>query len=237
MAIIAVVGYLKPAATEEMPRRILFDSTGGKVIFSHLAHDQDYGVGCTTCHHETKDPDGNLLQCGTCHPPEFNTAYIENHVNYFTDKVACAKCHHAEFTGMSYNHDDHAANYTTDCTDCHHGTDIEPEPQNCADCHTETGDDAMPGIKDAAHQRCANCHQEQLDAGLQECGFCHTILEAGHGDALPATANCSPCHTESLEQLVPTRVNAFHVGCMSCHEKEQAGPYKQDDCNKCHMPR
>jgi hypothetical protein len=236
LAIIALLGYMRPAETEEMPRRIMFDSTGGTVIFSHLEHDQSYGIDCATCHHESENPGRNPLECGRCHPPEFTPEYIADHTAYFSDEQHCARCHHAEFTGMVYDHDVHAENYTSGCTDCHHGEDIEPEPQNCGDCHMDTGDEAMPSLKNAAHERCSSCHQEQLDSGLKDCNYCHTAIQADQGD-IPAPVTCSSCHNETVEQLIPTRMSAFHDGCMGCHEEVQAGPYEEDACNQCHMPR
>ncbi len=238
MAVVALAGYLKPAATEEMPRRVLFDNTGGKVIFSHLAHDKNYGIECATCHHESKDPGKNPLQCGLCHPPEFTQEYLDEHPQYFSDPQHCARCHHTEFTGMTWKHDEHVENYNAgSCTDCHHDASIEPTPQSCGDCHQATGDEAMPGLADAAHKRCADCHQSTFDENLAGCKFCHSSVEFGESETLPATGTCSPCHAEALEQLIPTRMNAFHDSCMGCHEGIQSGPYKQDACNQCHLPR
>jgi hypothetical protein len=236
LAIIAMVGYMRPAATEEMPRRILFDSAGGPVIFSHLAHDQLYGIDCATCHHESKRPGNDPLQCGLCHPPEFTPLYVSMHTTYFTEEEHCARCHHIEFTGMVYDHDTHAENYTFGCTDCHHDVDIEPVPQSCGDCHMDTGDPAMPSLMDAAHERCASCHQAELDAGITDCTYCHTAISAAQGE-IPAAVTCSLCHAQPVEQLIPTRMSAFHDGCMGCHENVQAGPYADDACNQCHMPR
>lgn len=238
LAIIALVGYMMPAASEEMPRRVLFDNTGGKVIFSHLTHDETYGIECATCHHESEDPGKDPLKCGLCHPPEFTADYITDHPQFFEDEKHCARCHHAEFAGMQYDHDQHAADYNFgSCTDCHHDTDIEPEPQACSDCHMEQGDEMMPSLENAAHEKCASCHQMQMDEGLQGCSYCHSMIEYGESETLPATSTCGSCHDEPVEQLIPTRMNAFHDGCMGCHEGMGAGPYKEDQCNQCHMPR
>jgi hypothetical protein len=149
LSFIALAGYMRPAATEEMPRRILFDSTGGKVVFSHLDHDQSYGIACATCHHESEDPGKEPLRCGLCHPPEFTPEYLADHSSFFVEEQHCERCHHT-------------------------------------------------GVADGA---------------------------------------CSSCHEETLEQLLPTRMNAFHDGCMGCHEEIQAGPYDETACNQCHIPR
>lgn len=236
LAIVAIVGYLRPAATEEMPRRILFDSSGGKVIFTHLDHEEKYVQNCATCHHESQDPGPKPVECGKCHPREFTPEYIADHSTWFTSDQQCARCHHAEFTGMVYNHDEHAELYTSGCTDCHHDTDIEPAPTNCGECHMDTGDDAMPSFKDAAHERCMTCHQDVFDEGLAGCKFCHQTLEAGQGDTMPATTSCTECHEKSISQLIPTRMNAFHESCFGCHDEKQAGP-TEAECNHCHMPR
>lgn len=237
LAIVAVAGYLRPAATEEMPRRILFDSSGGKVIFSHLEHEESYVNNCATCHHESADPGADPVKCGKCHPPEFTPEFVADHSTYFTDEQHCARCHHAEFTGLVYNHDEHAELYAADCTDCHHDTDIEPEPMDCGECHMDTGDEAMPSKEVAVHERCSMCHQDVFDEELAGCSYCHETLEAGKGDAMPATTTCSQCHEKGVEQLIPPRMKAFHDGCMGCHEEMQAGPFEDDQCNQCHMPR
>ncbi len=239
MAIVALVGYLQPAGTEEMPRRILFDNAGGKVIFSHQAHDQTYQLDCASCHHENPaggEPGKEPLRCGLCHPPEFTPNWIETHASFFNAEQNCARCHHAEFTGMVYKHDEHAEQYNTDCLDCHHTDDIEPTPTNCGDCHLKEGDATMPGFADAVHTRCATCHQDVFAQEMKGCGFCHELLQAG-GDNLPETGGCSSCHDKAIEQLIPTRMSAFHKGCMGCHEEKQLGPFKDDECSKCHLPR
>ena len=149
MSAVALAGYLRLAEPEEMPRRILFDSAGGKVIFSHLDHEQSYGIDCAICHHESENPGKTPLQCGLCHPPEFTQEYIADHQWFFAEEEHCERCHH---TGV-------------------------------------------------------------------------------------ADGPCSSCHGEPVEQLIPTRTSAFHGGCMGCHERMQAGPYREGECIQCHLPR
>jgi DnaJ-class molecular chaperone len=146
---ISVAGYMRTPSAEEMPRRLLFDSTGGSVIFSHLEHERTYNIDCATCHHESENPGNAPVPCGRCHPSEFTPEYVADHQALFEDPDHCERCHH---TGV-------------------------------------------------------------------------------------ADGPCSSCHGETIEQLIPTRMNAFHRGCMGCHEGMQAGPYSEDSCNQCHMPR
>jgi hypothetical protein len=146
---ISVAGYMKPPTAEEMPRRLLLESMGGNVIFSHLEHDRTYSIDCATCHHESANPGKTPVLCGRCHPSEFTPEYVADHQSFFEDPQHCERCHH---TGV-------------------------------------------------------------------------------------ADGPCSSCHGETIEQLIPTRMNAFHRGCMGCHEGMGSGPHGDDSCNRCHMPR
>ena len=48
----AVVGYAIPEEKQEVPARIILDNTGGRVVFSHRTHADDYGFDCADCHHD-----------------------------------------------------------------------------------------------------------------------------------------------------------------------------------------
>lgn len=232
LGVIAVIGYLRPAATEAMPNRILFDNAGGHVIFSHAKHADPYQIPCEKCHHESEEPNEQPLQCGTCHVRAFDDVFIDEHQSADMTEENCARCHHVEFTETIFDHEEHF-DYG-DCTDCHHDEDIEDEPQNCANCHDEEGDEYMPSVKDAVHTSCANCHDDMFDEGLPGCQNCHE-METFDGESVPGYTPCGTCHDQKIEELVPTRMDAFHDGCMSCHEESGKGPYKPDECKQCHM--
>lgn len=243
LAVVAAVGYLFPSASEGMPQRILFDNAGGKVVFDHKVHADRYDVACVTCHHEAADPQKQVTPCGVCHGATFDAAFRKNHVTAISEPSACVTCHHMEFKRAPWGHEAHTKEYGVDCRDCHHADKaIEPEPQNCADCHQPQGDAAMPALKEAVHTKCAACHAEKFAQGLKGCADCHTevktrqqLAATGKADVTPAWADCATCHTGTAPAaLIPGRMEAFHGQCMGCHEKLGKGPFGKTQCNRCH---
>lgn len=140
---VAVLGYATDHPKPDVPPRVLFDNSGGRVFLGHAAHADDYGYDCADCHHDGVD-DQRPVQCGACHPREFGPEF--------------AAAHQKAFPSEEY---------------------------------------------------CQRCHDEAPRAGMPE-------------DERPDT------------DLLPTRADAFHGQCMSCHEAEDAGPYGEDSCTSCH---
>ncbi|MBN2140164.1 MAG: cytochrome c3 family protein [Desulfovibrionaceae bacterium] len=227
-----VAGYLVPDENQKVPVRILFDNSGGKVVFAHLTHHRKYQIACARCHHESGQ-DQTPLPCGSCHPASFDQDYVRDHVAAFPDQKSCVKCHHAEFGELAFDHQAHKAYAGDDCRACHHGPDIEPEPGHCKDCHTLTGDGNMPNLRDASHRRCAECHKDMFDKGVKGCSPCHRMKDM-KGYQGPFTP-CRQCHQAPNHQLILNRTNAFHDQCMQCHKKEGKGPRTDKDCGECHM--
>jgi hypothetical protein len=226
-----VAGYVAPTESPALPVRIKFDSTGGVVIFSHQAHAEDYGVFCEDCHHADPDP-SDPVPCQACHARSFDEEYVRAHPAYLPEGEACQACHHAEPSGLNYDHDQHAADYNSDCTDCHHGPDIEPELQDCSVCHIDSGDEEMPSLKNAAHQRCIICHAETFEAGLSGCGYCHDFTPT---ETVGDPRSCATCHERSVSELIPTYADAYHRACRGCHEEQGLGPWREESCNDCHI--
>lgn len=227
LGVLGVVGYLYPQPTEGTPNRLLFENAGGKVIFKHKDHAEAYKIPCQECHHESEQPSEKPIPCASCHPASYEDGFVENHQDKFGPEM-CARCHHLELAESKFDHEGHKD--MAECTDCHHDTDIEPEPGNCADCHQSEGDESMPGLKDAIHVRCGECHGDMFDAKLDGCQNCHAMT--GDEGSYPA---CGTCHFESKKLPLPAKMEAYHTGCMKCHEAKGAGPYTKDDCNKCHF--
>ncbi|MGE4195245.1 MAG: cytochrome c3 family protein [Pseudodesulfovibrio sp.] len=234
----AVFGYVQSGRTQPMPVRILFKNNGGKVIFSHLIHHRDYQIECARCHHDrtgtTVTGNDKALACGSCHPNDFNPDFVDNHMDSFPDDSYCVRCHHMEFDQLNFDHEAHK-DYASDCHDCHHGADIEPEPQKCANCHTEAGADDLLSMRLAGHESCGQCHEDMFDKGLSSCKDCHTQKDMTRYEG-DFTA-CDQCHEAETRELVLPRMNAFHDQCMSCHEEMGAGPYGPENCNQCHISR
>ncbi len=225
---VSVIGYLMPQDSDETPMRILFDSNGGQVVFSHIKHIDDYGEDCVRCHHK-EEGTTTPLPCGSCHAAKFDQAFAENHSSNF-DGEYCAKCHHPAPAGLRFDHDQHDDPSGGDCQTCHHGPDIEPEPQACSDCHDDSHSKEMPGLRQAGHARCADCHQNLLD-DPKACATCH-IKGKERNEEYPS---CGNCHETDIKNLIPVRTDAFHGRCMCCHEEKGSGPFGQEECGKCHM--
>lgn len=232
LLIAALAGYLIPADSEATPVRLLFENKGGKVIFAHKTHVDIQDKDCASCHHTSGDEQAPP-KCSSCHVKKFDDTFIANHQDSIDDKY-CQSCHHATATTAKFSHEKHAEDYAEDdCQACHHDESVEPEPQACSDCHEKEPLKDIPSLKDANHAKCADCHEDFYDKGVKGCTSCHTREEAPK--AAPAPQPCSSCHSEPVEQLVPTTTNAFHGQCMSCHENQDAGPFGDDSCYQCHM--
>ncbi len=248
---VATVGYLIPTEEEKVPVRVLLDNVAGKVVFDHSIH-EDYGFSCVDCHHDmstsasNEEIAQNAVACRSCHGADIESQkFIENHVDKFKDPMQCVTCHHMQYDNTNWGHDMHIADLGLDCLTCHHDTDIEPEPQNCADCHF-TGylpeDDPMPSLKNAVHERCITCHADYYASGLESCNTCHfdvksseKLLADPNFTINPDQAKCIACHTEaSANELMPSKMDAFHISCIGCHEMVDAGPYTPEQCSQCH---
>lgn len=276
MGIISAIAYLYPAKEEAVPTRVLLENIGGRVVFDHKVHVEQYDLDCETCHHESLDATKNVIACGVCHnsipsneeiiilseniiqnsteeelaaevtfggetmkkplniAPYHDTAVV-------TDFAACLTCHHLEFTPKDWGHDAHIEEFGLSCESCHHeDKDIEPEPMNCNECHFEG---AGVTLRDAVHPKCAECHQEWFDEGIESCAQCHDRLdtrkaykEKGSFKMNPTYDKCSSCHGDvEPNTLFPNKMQSFHLLCMDCHESRGVGPYKDTQCAQCHI--
>lgn len=232
-----VVGYMIPASEADVPKRVLLQSSGGKVIFGHETHADDYGQDCQSCHHQgtaSAEAPEKTVACGSCHAKTFDQRFIDGHPTAFEDERLCASCHHMEFKGLIFDHPAHQEYAGEDCMACHHDESIDPDgPSKCSSCHTARLEGSRPSLGDASHQRCADCHYDVFEEKTAGCSYCHEEREADPADA--GSVSCSTCHEEKTADLIPERTAAFHGQCMGCHEEFGAGPYGDDSCNRCHM--
>jgi len=234
----SIVGYVQTGNTSKIPVRVLLKNKGGNVIFSHLAHQRDYQLECSQCHHDKKVDgvvsQGDTVKCESCHPASFDEQYVSTHMNAFPDASYCTRCHHQEYQGAKFDHDAHQ-DYANDCYDCHHDESIEPEPQKCSNCHKKESSGELISMRLAGHEKCKTCHEDMFDAGVSGCQSCHTSVDMTtyKGDY---TA-CNKCHNAEIKDLLPTRTDAFHKECMGCHEEMGAGPSGPKDCNRCHISK
>ena len=125
-----------PATDEEMPDKIIFESSIGNVVFDHDLHVENAGMACTECHHQI-----HAVELDTPHPDYLTSSWIN-----------CQSCHSSDL-------DDGEEYYK--CSVCHHlnPNDIADETlsskvvihKHCWTCHESgTGVDASEG--------CVICH-------------------------------------------------------------------------------
>lgn len=252
LAVLAVVGYVLPLPREAVPQRVLLDNAGGPVVLQHAEHAFQQKIPCEKCHHESPVRRENVQRCESCHGAAFDAAFRKNHVAAFNDNASCATCHHYELAAKKWGHKRHQEEYGVDCRECHHkNTEIEAEPQNCADCHDSgapTGKKAEegtpPNLADAVHARCGTCHEEMFAAKAKGCAQCHSqtavrdiLPKEGLVKLNPMFTNCAVCHGLPAEKLIPSRMDAYHKLCMGCHEKLKKGPYGKEQCAQCHTSK
>lgn len=255
-ALTALAGYLpispapqNPQATV-IPERILLDNAAGKVVFDHKKHAENAGIACQTCHHESLVKRYNVQKCNVCHGVTFDQKFRKNHAQDIKDPTSCATCHHVEFAAkVAWDHKKHVEEYSIDCRSCHHtDVNIEPEPQNCADCHQKTGDKAMPSIRNAVHARCASCHADMFDAKVKGCAQCHTKIESKTRlitppatllNTTPTTSDAKPSTDANAPS--PFTVNPMYADCAVCHVGQKTQELVPDrmnafhgQCIKCH---
>lgn len=232
LLILSVAGYLYPPQPDVPATRILLVNKGGKVIFSHKSHIQIENDTCKSCHHTSVNND-DITSCGICHANKFDEHFAITHQETIRSEQ-CATCHHSTSDISLFSHIDHESDYTDqDCQSCHHDATIEPEPQACSNCHKESTEGTTPSLMKATHQRCADCHDDMYLEGLKGCRNCHSRTE--QPVEKKQYQSCSNCHATPVNEMIPTRKEAFHAQCMGCHEEQGTGPFGNESCSQCHM--
>lgn len=77
-------------------------------------------------------------------------------------------------------------------------------------------------------------HDEHNEAAeIEECSTCHHVYEDGKlvEDESSEDQRCSDCHDLRSSDGQPSLMNAYHLNCKGCHQKEKAGPVM---CGECH---
>lgn len=142
---VAMFGYSLPSKPQENPPRVLLDNNGGRVIFTHAIHADDYGYECADCHHDGVE-DARPLPCGSCHPAAFDEDFKKNHAEAFPSDAYCERCHYSEPSAdmaeedrpdpdMLYIRSDA---FHDQCMGCHEDLDAGPYgDESCATCHAK----------------------------------------------------------------------------------------------------
>ncbi len=264
-ALAVVAGVILKAPEPLSPIKILMPNAGGRVVFNHRQHAEDYGFDCTICHHERELSSYEPQPCGSCHGVTFDQKFVADHQKTFgSDYEACLTCHHTEITETAWNrdmHDLHAESIAESCQTCHHEMeDFGTDAQSCATegCHERLAPgqpapaDAQPPLyRDAVHTTCATCHPhtEAFEEGLDGCASCHDLstprkdyvakgLKTLPKEQIDSFSKCAACHYEKpVEEVFLDRMSAYHKQCGDCHA-ERGGPsveQAKNQCYQCHI--
>jgi len=110
--VLLVIGLFSYAAFSskppQIPLRMMYTGTAGKVLFNHQSHlaDHGYAIACMDCHHMLEEDDPASVQsCGECH----ELTSDDETVPARTDAIhqQCIGCHDEFGAGP------------TDCSGCH----------------------------------------------------------------------------------------------------------------------
>ncbi len=58
----------------------------------------------------------------------------------------------------------------------------------------------------------------------------YDCLDCHHNIDYDETYNCSDCHESTGDEYMPSRMDAFHIQCIDCHDSG-GGPI---ECSECH---
>ena len=108
--VVGVISYAAfPLKAPDVPLRLMFKTTAGKVLFDHQTHTSEFGYGlsCKDCHHELQDDGEQPQPCGECHDPAEGDEEMPKLVDAFHKQ--CEGCH-ADFG---------AGPKEKECSQCH----------------------------------------------------------------------------------------------------------------------
>jgi hypothetical protein len=125
LLIVGVMSYGAFSAKKpDEPVRVFYSTLGGKVVFDHKIHADDYGISCNDCHHHPEEDESAIRSCGDCHLKESDMPLAQS----------CLECHdmdEIESTEMLKQSDA----FHQQCADCHEQNDAGPRGQDCSLCH------------------------------------------------------------------------------------------------------
>ena len=142
---VSLYGYATPPIRPEVPPRVLFDNSGGRVFLDHATHAQGYGYECEDCHHDGAQGD-SYLPCGECHPKNFDVMFVKAHQKAFPDKEYCSRCHDEEpADGLPKDElpdvdmmPTRSDAFHGQCMGCHEAEGVGPQGEDsCITCHAK----------------------------------------------------------------------------------------------------
>lgn len=204
LAALAVAGgtLATPPPPEQLVK-IVMPNAGGRVIFNHRQHAEDYGVSCSSCHHAEIsftewDRDMHDLHaenftenCQACHhdskiEPEPMSCYSEGCHARLTPSGQVQKSPHLPARDAVHSrcaschaHEDTFKEGLSGCASCHTLVADEREKySSCASCHSQPPlAEALPDRMAIYHKQCGDCHAEMsgplVDQESNQCFQCH----------------------------------------------------------------
>ena len=170
---------LAPADSAKLLLLIDGNRDGDAVLFDHDGHSARLGgdASCALCHH-LDPPLDRAGGCFECHRDMYDSTAVFDHAAHeraFDGNAGCAQCHADSVAVKNYE-------TATACVECH-ATPV------ARDAVIESPPDrwnAAAGYMDAMHGLCRSCHQRAVErepdrypAGLDRCANCHDAdLEA-----------------------------------------------------------
>ncbi|KAB1442168.1 cytochrome c3 family protein [Pseudodesulfovibrio senegalensis] len=142
LAALAVAGGAMPEQAQVVPARTVMDNNGGRVIFSHRIHADEYGFECADCHHDDIGQE-RPVSCGSCHPKAFDETFRSEHFKAFSSEDACLRCHD-DVPGETLAEEDRpdtgniplrADAFHAQCMDCHEENGGPYGAESCYQCH------------------------------------------------------------------------------------------------------
>lgn len=139
----AVAGFLAPTVAQEVPAREILDNKGGRVIFTHQVHAEDYGFECSDCHHDDIGQE-TPISCGSCHPRAFDETFRTEHQKAFSTEDACLRCHDDVPEEPTLAEEDRPSiediplrtdAFHRQCMDCHEENGGPYGSESCYQCH------------------------------------------------------------------------------------------------------
>ncbi len=220
------------------------------------------GGQCTDCHTNfvawvpaVFDHSKVTTVCLTCHNGTMAISkgkLTTKHQTHIATNLGCENCHTTTTWKTSlFNHSQIGA---TTCVTCHDGVQATgkinaaikhiPTDNNCISCHTTIA--WSPIAFDAAKHAlvspvCTDCHN-----GTQAITKGKLTAKPVPHLTIPASQNCSDCHTSFTTWVTTFTHNAATMGaktCVQCHDSVQAKGKKNalvphiptsDTCNDCH---
>lgn len=201
------IGIIATPPVPTQPVKLLMPNAGGRVIFNHRQHAEDYGAGCSTCHHT------EII--ATTWDPEMHDLHAEN----LTE--SCQDCHH----------DSSIEPEPMSCYSpgCHERLSASGKVNTKA--KTIPARDAVHQRCYSCH-----AHEDTFNEGLAGCASCHDLATPPDDREEYATcASCHT--QPPLAALLPDRMETYHKLCGDCHSTMSGPLVEQDanQCYQCHI--